>query len=573
MDIYLKYERSGVLINNINYNIYNENNRRLNITVYRNSIINIFKYIKNKYNLSYLTIILSIMYFDIINHTQHNLKLDESKYIAIISLKLAMKLTEIKSHKNKNKDIYKLFEISKKYEDINFIALELKYIKLMNYTFIFPNIHIFSDFYIDLLEDITCMQQIDINNLLLFTMYHESIIIYFPSLISISCIFISYLLIDTINILKYITILLNINNYYTIDDIIYCAKIILYTYNTIEPTPYIKIQNINKVYKLIKSMNKYKMSYTRLIQLYIPDVNNIYIENKMNIIKLNKIKKYNNISIHLVDYISNKNIVMKCIRKKIYAKNNEISDEFIREVSILSLINKCNIYDGNNYFTLLYNIYIDPSYKKGYIYMEYIESTLTELIIQNTLSYNNKIKYIHHILSACKYLHNIKIIHRDIKPDNILVTKYNTIKLIDFNWSRPLLTDINKYTGGATTIYYRAPELYNMANNYNEKCDIWSCGCILVEMLSGNILFDDNSEISILNSIIDIYGSYFITSNIFNRKTISDKNQLINLSNHMNIIYNDNNKNLIIFSREMLEPNYKIRASANKCLKSQIFEQ
>ena len=109
------------------------------------------------------------------------------------------------------------------------------------------------------------------------------------------------------------------------------------------------------------------------------------------------------------------------------------------------------------------------------------------------------------LLSAINHLHSKKIVHRDLKPENIVFVNLESqknneifIKLIDFGTSiyinnKPLTQELG-------TIYYIAPEVFK--NNYNEKCDLWSCGIILYTMLCGHPPFKGKNEEEIKNKIL-----------------------------------------------------------------------
>ena len=91
------------------------------------------------------------------------------------------------------------------------------------------------------------------------------------------------------------------------------------------------------------------------------------------------------------------------------------------------------------------------------------------------------------ILEAVNYLHCHGICHRDLKPENILLSsmdEFSQLKLIDFGLSKVLETMDETMKGEVGTLYYMAPEV--ILGDYNEKCDVWSCGVILYIMLSGN---------------------------------------------------------------------------------------
>lgn len=86
------------------------------------------------------------------------------------------------------------------------------------------------------------------------------------------------------------------------------------------------------------------------------------------------------------------------------------------------------------------------------------------------------------MLSAIYYCHEKNISHRDIKEDNIMVTKSGFVKLIDFGLAQPLKKNEHKMHRVCGTLHYMAPEL--LEGQYTEKCDMWAIGVVLYRMLS-----------------------------------------------------------------------------------------
>jgi serine/threonine protein kinase len=105
--------------------------------------------------------------------------------------------------------------------------------------------------------------------------------------------------------------------------------------------------------------------------------------------------------------------------------------------------------------------------------------------------------------------HERSIIHRDLKPDNILLDETRCIaKTIDFGMFRQLLRlDESTYTGGLVTQWYRSPEIMLGDKNYGPAVDMWSIGCILVEMIMLCPAFACNSEIECLMVIFQRFGT------------------------------------------------------------------
>lgn len=118
------------------------------------------------------------------------------------------------------------------------------------------------------------------------------------------------------------------------------------------------------------------------------------------------------------------------------------------------------------------------------------------------------IKIIYEVLQAVNYCHSQNIIHRDIKPESILINEFEGeitgVKLIDFGHAAAAGKDtvLKELIG---TPYYMAPEV--IKRNYGPKCDIWSCGVILHLLLIGKPPFDGSNakmiKVRILNQDID----------------------------------------------------------------------
>nr|XP_029508674.1 cyclin-dependent kinase-like 1 isoform X2 [Oncorhynchus nerka] len=97
-------------------------------------------------------------------------------------------------------------------------------------------------------------------------------------------------------------------------------------------------------------------------------------------------------------------------------------------------------------------------------------------------------------LQAVNFCHKQNCIHRDVKPENILITKQQVIKLCDFGFARILTGPCDYYTDYVATRWYRAPELLVGDTQYGAPVDVWALGCVFSELLSGIPLWPGKSD-------------------------------------------------------------------------------
>jgi len=167
--------------------------------------------------------------------------------------------------------------------------------------------------------------------------------------------------------------------------------------------------------------------------------------------------------------------------------------------------------DHENIIQLLDVIKADND-KDIYLTFECMETDLHAVIRANILEDIHKQFIVYQTLKALKYMHTGNVIHRDMKPSNLLLNSECLVKVADFGLARsvdfkdkepgrhPVLTDY------VATRWYRAPEILLGSTNYTKGVDMWSVGCILGELLGGKPMFPGTSTMNQLDRIIEVTG-------------------------------------------------------------------
>ncbi|KAL7066446.1 putative cyclin-dependent protein kinase 3 [Cryptosporidium serpentis] len=146
-----------------------------------------------------------------------------------------------------------------------------------------------------------------------------------------------------------------------------------------------------------------------------------------------------------------------------------------------------------------------------WLIFEYCETDLRRYLRLNRkkgLSISQVKSLLYQLLSGLAYCHGRRILHRDLKPQNLLLSDSgNVLKIADFGLARSFTPPLKPNTHEVVTLWYRAPELLLGQRCYCCSVDLWSVGCIMIEMLSGKPVFPGDSEIDTLFYIFRLLGT------------------------------------------------------------------
>jgi cyclin-dependent kinase len=186
---------------------------------------------------------------------------------------------------------------------------------------------------------------------------------------------------------------------------------------------------------------------------------------------------------------------------RLQAEEEGIPSTAIREISLLKELNHINI-------VKLYEVLHSP--KKLTLVFEYVEQDLKK-ILDMAKGKGLDIKFtknlLYQLLRGVDHIHKYKVLHRDLKPQNLLINKDNILKIADFGLARGYGIPVKNYTHEVVTLWYRPPDVLLGNKTYGTTVDMWSIGCIFAEMASGKPLFTGNSEVDQLKKIFEIMGT------------------------------------------------------------------
>ncbi|KAI0667509.1 Pkinase-domain-containing protein [Trametes maxima] len=202
------------------------------------------------------------------------------------------------------------------------------------------------------------------------------------------------------------------------------------------------------------------------------------------------------------DINTNRVVALKKIRLE--AEDEGVPSTAIREISLLKELKDDNV------VRLLDIVHAD---QKLYLVFEFLDVDLKRYM-ENGNKSNRPItpdivkKFTHQLTSGLLYCHSHRILHRDLKPQNLLIDKDDNLKLADFGLARAFGIPMRTYTHEVVTLWYRAPEVLLGSRHYSTAIDMWSVGCIFAEMcMRGHPLFPGDSEIDQIFKIFRVLGT------------------------------------------------------------------
>ncbi|KAI9020503.1 kinase-like domain-containing protein [Hyaloraphidium curvatum] len=192
-------------------------------------------------------------------------------------------------------------------------------------------------------------------------------------------------------------------------------------------------------------------------------------------------------------------VALKKIRLE--TEDEGVPSTAVREISVLKELkhpNIVNLRDIVHNDAKLYLIFefLDLDLKK------YMDTTAPSGLPPNLVK-----SYLYQLVRGLEYCHARRILHRDLKPQNLLIDQQGALKLADFGLARAFGIPLRSYTHEVVTLWYRAPEILLGSRHYSTAVDIWSVGCIFAEMCNRSPLFPGDSEIDELFRIFRVLGT------------------------------------------------------------------
>lgn len=179
--------------------------------------------------------------------------------------------------------------------------------------------------------------------------------------------------------------------------------------------------------------------------------------------------------------------IMALKKIRLDAEDEGIPSTAIREISLLKELahpNIVSLYDvvhTDKRLTLVFE-FLDQDLKN---YLDHSEGGVDVTVLKS---------FLFQLTRAIAYCHYHRVLHRDLKPQNLLINREGELKLADFGLARAFGIPVRAYTHEVVTLWYRAPDVLLGSRKYSTAVDVWSIGCIFAEMHNGHALFPGENE-------------------------------------------------------------------------------
>lgn len=198
------------------------------------------------------------------------------------------------------------------------------------------------------------------------------------------------------------------------------------------------------------------------------------------------------------DRASGEIIALKKIRLE--EEDEGIPSTAIREIALLKELQHCNI-------VRLYDVV--HTEKKLTLVFEYLDQDLKQYLDQCERGLPPKVmqSFMFQLIRGVGFCHQHRVLHRDLKPQNLLINREGELKLADFGLARAFGIPVQKYTHEVVTLWYRSPDVLLGSRKYSTSVDVWSIGCIFAEMCTGRPLFPGTSDKNQIQKIFRTLGT------------------------------------------------------------------
>ena len=192
--------------------------------------------------------------------------------------------------------------------------------------------------------------------------------------------------------------------------------------------------------------------------------------------------------------LDSKLVALKII--KIYdIKDKNLVEKCLQEVNLLKRVNHPNIIKYLDSFIFQNELYIAVEWADKGDVKRLIKKYKQE---GDEIDERKVIEYTREIAAGLNHMHEQRVIHRDLKPANILITSDGIFKLGDLGLGRIMNTETIKTFSKVGTPLYMAPEVINNSNGYDFKCDNWSLGCVIYELITLRSPFQTSEKLSLI---------------------------------------------------------------------------